>query len=154
MVGMKIFILHIMKLYGPRLYIENYTLCFLYQCYHNETRQSNQSLFSKIDYLIFTVIRRMKRNLMQPETHERKSFLQTVNPHAEIVGKSFSLSIHCFLINTMAESDFESAKSACLDLCAKVLDEVKSDLLQVDIKTITQEREFSTKSTVCNVFVC
>jgi hypothetical protein len=49
----------------------------------------------------------------------------------------------------MSEGDFESAKSACLDLCAKILDEVKSDLLQVDTKTITQERDFATKSTVC-----
>ena len=51
-------------------------------------------------------------------------------------------------IVAMIVHEFENGKSACLELCATISDEINKDLLHVDTKTITHDREFSTKSTV------
>ena len=56
-----------------------------------------------------------------------------------------------FMANAVTiDREMDSEKAICLELCDKISDELNKDLLQVETKTITHNREFSTKSTVRN----
>ena len=58
------------------------------------------------------------------------------------------------LVLTGADVDFGSQKAECLELCSKMMVEIKKDLLRVNTTTITKSDEFSTRATVRSIQYC